>query len=140
MGAILNGLALSKMRPFGSSFLIFSDYCAAGDPAERADGNPGHLHLHARFDRRRRRGPTHQPVEQLASLRAMPGLITLRPRDANEVVEAWRVIMQLQHRAGRADPDAAGAADARSHQVRAGRRRARKALTCWPTRRTASPT
>ena len=42
-------------------------------------------------------GPTHQPIEQLASLRAIPGLITIRPADANEVVEAWRVIMKLQH-------------------------------------------
>jgi transketolase len=44
-------------------------------------------------------GPTHQPIEQLASLRAIPGLITLRPADANEVTEAWRVIMQLRHHA-----------------------------------------
>ena len=60
-------------------------------------------------------GPTHQPVEQLASLRAIPGLIILRPCDANEVVEAWKVIMQAAPRAGRPDPDAAGAADARPH-------------------------
>ena len=47
-------------------------------------------------------GPTHQPIEQLASLRAIPGLVVLRPGDANEVVEAWQVIMQLQHQPGRA--------------------------------------
>ena len=60
-------------------------------------------------------GPTHQPVEQLASLRAIPGLIVLRPGDANEVVEAWSVIMQLQHEPVGARPDAPGAADPRPH-------------------------
>ena len=67
-------------------------------------------------------GPTHQPIEQLASLRAIPGLIVIRPADANEVVEAWRVIMQLQPRAGRAGPHPPGPADARPHEVRAGLR------------------
>ena len=68
-------------------------------------------------------GPTHQPIEQLASLRAIPGLIALRPGDANEVVEAWKVIMQLQHEPVGADPDAPGGADARPHEVRRGRGR-----------------
>ena len=67
------------------------------DPTERADGAAGHLCLHARLDRRGQDGPTHQPVEQLIALRSIPGLITLRPADANEVVEAWRVIIGLQH-------------------------------------------
>jgi len=97
MAAVMNGLSLSKLRPFGGTFLIFSDYAR---PAIRlaaimelpvvfvfthdamGDGEDG---------------PTHQPVEQLASLRAMPGLITLRPGDANEVVESFRYIMQLRH-------------------------------------------
>jgi transketolase len=97
MAAIVNGLSLSKLRPFGATFLIFSDYAR---PAIRlatmmelpvlfvfthdamGDGEDG---------------PTHQPVEQLASLRAMPGLITLRPGDANEVVEAFRYVIQLRH-------------------------------------------
>ncbi len=97
MGAILNGLSLSKIRPFGSGFLIFSDY---GRPALRLGALMEipviyvftHDSIGVGED-----GPTHQPVEQLASLRAIPGLITLRPADANEVVEAWRVIMQLRH-------------------------------------------
>ena len=94
MGAILNGLSLSKVRPFGAGFLIFSDY---GRPAIRLAALMElpvvyiftHDSIGVGED-----GPTHQPVEQLASLRAIPGLITLRPADANEVVEAWRVIMQ----------------------------------------------
>ena len=73
-------------------------------------------------------GPTHQPVEQLAALRAIPGLITLRPADANEVVEAWKFIMPLQARAGRAGPDAPGPADARPHEVRLGRGAAARRL------------
>jgi transketolase len=97
MGAILNGLSLSKIRPFGSGFLIFSDY---GRPALRLSALMEipviyiftHDSIGVGED-----GPTHQPVEQLASLRAIPGLITLRPADANEVVEAWRLIMTLRH-------------------------------------------
>ena len=71
-------------------------------------------------------GPTHQPIEQLASLRAIPGLIMLRPGDANEVVEAWRVIMQLQHEPAVAGADAPGACRPRPHEVRAGQRAWRK--------------
>ncbi|PYP97984.1 MAG: transketolase [Gemmatimonadetes bacterium] len=97
MGAVLNGLALSKVRAFGSGFLIFSDY---GRPALRLAALMEipviyvftHDSIGAGED-----GPTHQPIEQLASLRAIPGLITLRPADANEVREAWRVILQLRH-------------------------------------------
>ena len=98
MAAIVNGMSLSKLRSFGSTFLIFSDYAR---PAIRlaalmelpvifvfthdamGDGEDG---------------PTHQPVEHLASLRAIPGLVTLRPADANEVVEAYRYIVQLRHK------------------------------------------
>jgi transketolase len=98
MAAILNGLSLAKLRPFGATFFIFSDYAR---PALRlatlmelpvifvfthdamGDGEDG---------------PTHQPIEQLASLRAVPGLTVLRPGDANEVVEAYRCAMQLRHR------------------------------------------
>jgi transketolase len=97
MGAILNGLSLSKVRPYGSGFLIFSDYSR---PALRLSALMEipviyiftHDSIGVGED-----GPTHQPVEQLASLRAIPGFLTLRPADANEVVEAWRVIMQLRH-------------------------------------------
>ena len=97
MGAILNGLSLSKIRPFGSGFLIFSDY---GRPAIRLSALMElpviHIFTHDSIGVGED-GPTHQPVEQLASLRAIPGLIDLRPADANEVSEAWRVIMQLRH-------------------------------------------
>ena len=97
MGAVLNGLSLSKIRPFGSGFLIFSDYGRAAIRLSALMEIPviyifTHDSIGVGED-----GPTHQPVEHLASLRAIPGLITLRPADANEAVEAWRVIMQLRH-------------------------------------------
>jgi transketolase len=97
MGAALNGLSLCKVRPYGSGFLIFSDYAR---PALRLGAIMEipviHVFTHDSIGVGED-GPTHQPIEQLASLRAIPGLITLRPADANEVVEAWRVIMQLRH-------------------------------------------
>src|SRR5262245_11368769 len=97
MAAILNGLSLSKIRPFGSGFLIFSDYAR---PAIRLSALMEipviHIFTHDSIGVGED-GPTHQPIEQLASLRAIPGLITLRPGDANEVVEAYRYIMQLHH-------------------------------------------
>jgi transketolase len=97
MSSIMNGMSLSKVRPYGSGFLIFSDYAR---PAIRLSAIMEipviyiftHDSIGVGED-----GPTHQPVEHLVSLRAIPGLITLRPADANEVVEAWRVIMQLRH-------------------------------------------
>jgi transketolase len=97
MGAIVNGLSLSKIRPYGSTFLIFSDYMRPSIRLSALMEVPAiyiftHDSIGVGED-----GPTHQPVEQLASLRAIPGLITLRPADANEAVEAWRVIMQLRH-------------------------------------------
>jgi len=97
MAAIVNGLALSKLKPYGATFFIFSDYAR---PAMRLSAL---MELPALFIFSHEAmcdgedGPTHQPVEQLASLRAIPGLITLRPADANEVVEAYRYIMQLRH-------------------------------------------
>jgi transketolase len=97
MGAIVNGLSLCKVRPYGSGFLIFSDYAR---PAIRLGALMEipviHLFTHDSISLGED-GPTHQPVEHLASLRAIPGLIVLRPADANEVVEAWKVIMQLRH-------------------------------------------
>jgi transketolase len=97
MGAILNGLSLSKIRPFGSGFLIFSDYGRTAIRLSALMEIPVlHIFTHDSIGVGED-GPTHQPVEQLASLRAIPGLITLRPADANEVVEAWRVIMQFRH-------------------------------------------
>jgi transketolase len=97
MAAIINGMALVKVRPYGSGFLIFSDYAR---PAIRLGAIMEipviHIFTHDSIGVGED-GPTHQPVEQLPSLRAVPGLIVMRPADANEVVEAWRVIMQLQH-------------------------------------------
>ncbi len=96
MGAVLNGLALDGLRPFGSSFLIFSDYMR---PPMRLAALM-HLPVIYVFTHDSiglgEDGPTHQPIEQLSGLRAVPGLITIRPADANEVVEAWRVIMALE--------------------------------------------
>jgi transketolase len=97
MGAILNGLSLSKVRPYGSGFLIFSDYAR---PAIRLSALMEipvlHVFTHDSIGVGED-GPTHQPIEQLPSLRAIPGLIVLRPGDANEIVEAWKMIMQLRH-------------------------------------------
>jgi transketolase len=97
MAAIVNGLSLSKLRAFGATFFIFSDYAR---PAIRLSAL---MELPTIFVFTHdamgdgEDGPTHQPVEQLASLRAIPGLVTLRPGDANEVVEAYRYILQLRH-------------------------------------------
>jgi len=97
MGAITNGLALSKVRPFNAGFFIFSDYCRATIRLSALMEIPViHIFTHDSIGVGED-GPTHQPVEQLASLRAIPGLITMRPADANEVVEAWRVIAGLRH-------------------------------------------
>ncbi len=98
MGAIVNGMSLSKLRPFGATFFIFSDYAR---PAIRLSAL---MELPALFVFTHdamgdgEDGPTHQPIEHLASLRAIPGLVTLRPGDANEVVEAYRCIVQLRHK------------------------------------------
>ena len=97
MGAILNGLSLCKVRPYGSGFLIFSDYARPAIRLSSLMELPTiHVFTHDSIGVGED-GPTHQPIEQLASLRAIPGLITLRPGDANEVVEAWKIIIQLRH-------------------------------------------
>ncbi|HWZ43736.1 MAG TPA: transketolase C-terminal domain-containing protein, partial [Candidatus Saccharimonadales bacterium] len=97
MCSILNGLSLSKVRPYGSGFLIFSDYSRAPMRLAAIMEIPviyifTHDSIGVGED-----GPTHQPVEQLASLRALPGFLVFRPADANEVAESWRVILQLKH-------------------------------------------
>jgi len=97
MGSILNGLSLSKVRPYGSGFLIFSDYARGAIRLSALMEIPViHIFTHDSIGVGED-GPTHQPIEHLASLRAIPNLIVLRPADANEVTEVWRVIMQLQH-------------------------------------------
>jgi transketolase len=98
MAAIVNGLSLSKLRAFGATFFIFSDYAR---PAIRLSAL---MELPTIFVFTHdamgdgEDGPSHQPVEQLASFRAEPGLVVLRPGDANEVVEAYRYVMQLRHK------------------------------------------
>ncbi len=97
MGAILNGLSLSKVRPYGSGFMIFSDYGRAPIRLGAIMEIPTiHIFTHDSIGVGED-GPTHQPIEQLASLRAIPGLIVFRPGDANEVTETWKHIMQLKH-------------------------------------------
>ncbi|MEO6811601.1 MAG: transketolase [Isosphaeraceae bacterium] len=97
MAAVLNGLSLVKVRPYGSGFLIFSDYARPAIRLSALMELPTiHVFTHDSIGVGED-GPTHQPVEQLASLRAIPGMRTIRPADANEVVEAWKVIMRLQH-------------------------------------------
>ncbi|UDL90455.1 transketolase [Mesorhizobium sp. PAMC28654] len=98
MCAIGNGMSLSKLRPFVSSFLIFTDYCRAALRLSSMMELPlisiwTHDSISLGED-----GPTHQPIEQLASFRAMLGMVVLRPADANEVVEAWKIIMHLRDR------------------------------------------
>ncbi len=95
MGAAVNGMVLSKLRAFGSTFFIFSDYMRPAIRLSALMDIPAftiftHDSIGLGED-----GPTHQPIEQLMSLRAIPRLITIRPADANEVGEAWRVIMRL---------------------------------------------
>ena len=97
MSAVLNGMGLIKVRGFGSGFLIFSDYGRGAIRLSALMEIPTiHIFTHDSIGVGED-GPTHQPIEQLASLRAIPGFIVLRPGDANEVVEAWKVIMELHH-------------------------------------------
>ena len=97
MMAIVNGLALSKLRPFGGTFFIFSDYARPAIRLAALMELPTIFVFTHDAMGDGEDGPTHQPVEQLVSLRAIPGLVVLRPGDANEVVEAYRYILQLRH-------------------------------------------
>jgi transketolase len=97
MAAALNGMAVSKIRPFGGTFFNFSDYMKPAVRLAALMEIPTiFIYTHDSIGLGED-GPTHQPIEQLPSLRAVPGLVLLRPADANEVVEAWKVIMQLEH-------------------------------------------
>src|SRR5262249_46207525 len=97
MASIVNGLSLSKLRAFGATFFIFSDYARPGIRLSALMELPTIFVFTHDAMGDGEDGPTHQPVEHLASLRAIPGLVTLRPADANEVVEAYRYIAQLRH-------------------------------------------
>jgi len=97
MGAALNGMSVSKLRPFGGTFFNFSDYLRPTIRLAALMETPviyvfTHDSIGLGED-----GPTHQPIEQLPSLRAVPNTIVLRPGDANEVVEAWKIAMQTSH-------------------------------------------
>ena len=97
MAAAMNGIALSKIRVYGSGFFVFSDYARPSIRLAAIMELPViHIFTHDSIGVGED-GPTHQPIEHLASLRAIPGLTVLRPGDANEVAEAWRLIMEMQH-------------------------------------------
>ena len=97
MGASVNGLVVSGIRAFGATFFNFSDYMRASIRlSAMMEISSIFIFTHDSIGVGED-GPTHQPIEQLASLRAMPNLVVLRPGDANEVVEAWKIIAQLQH-------------------------------------------
>ncbi len=97
MGSIVNGLGLVGLRAYGATFLVFSDYMRPPIRLAALMEVPVfHVFTHDSIGVGED-GPTHQPVEHLLALRAIPGLVTFRPADANEVAEAYRVIMQLKH-------------------------------------------
>ncbi len=97
MAAILNGMSLVKVRPYGSGFFIFSDYARGAIRLSALMELPIiHIFTHDSIGVGED-GPTHQPIEQLANLRSLPGILVIRPCDANEVVEAWKVIMKQHH-------------------------------------------
>ena len=131
MAAIINGLALSKLRAYGASFFVFSDYARPAMRLSALMELPAiYIFTHDAMGDGED-GPTHQPVEHLASLRAIPGLVTMRPGDANEVVEAYRYIMRLRHQPAVLGSLATSAANSGSEDIclRIGRR-ARRVHTC----------
>ncbi len=129
-GSITNGLALSKIRAYQAGFLIFSDFQRGALRLSALMELPViHVFTHDSIGVGED-GPTHQPVEQIASLRAMPGMIDMRPADANEVVEAWRTLMPLRH-----DPVALILSGRRCQRWTAASTRLRavwrRVRTCW---------
>ncbi len=98
MAAVVNGMSLSKLRPFGATFFIFSDYARGSIRLSALMELPTLMVFTHDAMGDGEDGPTHQPIEQLASLRALPGMTLFRPGDANEVVEAYRYALQLRHR------------------------------------------
>ena len=98
MAAVVNGMALSKLRPFGATFFIFSDYARGAIRLSALMELPTLMVFTHDAMGDGEDGPTHQPIEQLASLRAIPGMTVLRPGDANEVTEAYRCAVQFRHR------------------------------------------
>ena len=98
MAAICNGMALSHLRPYGATFFVFSDYLRPSMRLSALMGLPVTYVLTHDSIGLGEDGPTHQPVEHLAAARAIPGLMVLRPSDANEVVEMWRTIIPMNNR------------------------------------------
>ena len=137
MCAMVNGMTLTGLRAFGSGFLIFTDYARGAIRLSSLMDIPVlHIWTHDSIGVGED-GPTHQPIEQILSLRAIPGMIVIRPADANEMTEAYRYVMHLQHR-----PVAliCSARRCRSWIAQSSRRLRgwRRVLTCWWTHRTAS--
>ena len=136
---VANGLALSKLRAYQAGFLIFSDFQRGALRLSALMELPLiHIYTHDSIGVGED-GPTHQPIEQLASIRAMPGVIDFRPGDANEVAEAWRVLMPIRHEpvALMLSRQALPTLDREKYAL--GGRRGARAPTCWPTRPRASP-
>jgi transketolase len=98
MVAVVNGMSLSKLRPFGATFFVFSDYARAAIRLSALMELPTIFVFTHDAMGDGEDGPTHQPVEHLLSLRAIPGLTVLRPGDANEVIEAYRYVLRMRHR------------------------------------------
>jgi transketolase len=97
MGSILSGMALSSLRPYGATFFVFSDYMRPTIRLAALMRLPViYIYTHDSFCLGED-GPTHQPIEHLASIRAIPHMMLFRPADANEVTETWRVVMQMKH-------------------------------------------
>ena len=139
MAAIDQWHGLTKVRPFGATFFVFTDYMRGAMRLSALMEIPviyilTHDSLGVGED-----GPTHQPIEHLAMARATPGLITLRPADANEVAEAWKVVMQLQHEPALLVLTRQALPDVRSHEIRSRCGPCAKARTCWPKRQGRVP-
>ncbi len=138
MAAIVNGLSLSKLRPFGATFFIFSDYARPAIRLSALMELPTLMVFSHDAMGDGEDGPTHQPVEQLVSLRAIPGLVVLRPGDANEVVEAYRYILQLRHQPAVLVVSRQALPTLDRSKYAAGRR-AGAGPTCLPTRQAETP-
>ena len=138
MCAAVNGMTLTGLRAFGSGFLIFTDYARGAIRLSSLMDLPViHIWTHDSIGVGED-GPTHQPIEQIASLRAIPGMVVIRPADANEMAEAYRVVLQLQHR-----PAALICSRQPLPTVDRGNSRPlsgwRAGLMCWPTPPDGSP-
>ena len=118
MGSIISGMALSCLRPYGATFFVFSDYMRPTLRLAAMMELPViYIYTHDSIGLGED-GPTHQPIEHLMSIRAIPHMILIRPADANEVAEAWRVIMPLTKQSGLPGADPPRRTDVRSQQVR----------------------